>query len=287
VADSAVSASPDSACPVPKPAAVFLLRWIDGLGRAVVRFLQVAKAQVAFSLITLSVGLTRLGVASRVVRPLVRAQIHRAGWRLLPMTTFLAFALGLVIIGQTISLLTRVGIQGYAGTVMVSIVVRELGPLAIALLVLARVGTAYVIELGTARALGEVEALEALCIDPIHYLVVPRVVGLALSVFSLTVFFILLALASGYLFAFLQDVPLLPAEYFRQIASALTVEDFVLLGLKGLGFGGIIATFTCFQGLARPMRLEEVAGATTRAVVQSIVGCVLLDAVFISVYLVM
>lgn len=268
----------------PGPAASF--RWVDALGRAVVRFLRAAKAQIAFAIISLSIAFGKSGVASRVVRPLIRSQIHRAGWRLLPMTTFLAFALGLVIIGQTIALLTRVGIQSYVGVVMVSIVVRELGPLAVALLVLARVGTAYVIELGTARALGEVEALEALGIDPIHYLVVPRVVGLALSVFSLTVYFILAALASGYVFAFLQDVPLLPGEYFRQIAGALTAEDFVLLGLKTLGFGGVIATVTCFQGLAQPMRLEDVAGATTRAVVQSVVGCVLLDAAVIGVYLV-
>ena len=287
MADTVARANLEPAPFAPKSAAAFPLRWMEGVGQAAGRSLRAAKGQIAFVLITLSVGLGRFGVATRVVRPLIRSQILRAGWRLMPMTTFLAFALGLVIISQTISLLTQVGIQGYVGTVMVSIVVRELGPLAVALLILARVGTAYVIELGTARALGEVEALEALGIDPIHYLVVPRVVGLALSVFSLTVYFILLALASGYLFAFLQDVSLLPTEYFRQLADALTAEDFVVLGLKSLGFGGVIATFTCFQGLARPMRLEDVAGATTRAVVQSIVGCVLLDAVFIGVSLVM
>ena len=258
---------------------------MDALGRAVVRFLRAAKAQIAFAIISLSIAIAKSGVASRVVRPLIRSQIHRAGWQLLPVTTFLACALGLVIIGQTIALLTRVGIQSYVGAVMVSIVVRELGPLAVALLVLACVGTAYVIELGTARALGEVEALESLGIDPIHYLVVPRVVGLALSIFSLTVYFILAALVSGYLFAFLQDVPLLPVEYFRQIAGALTAKDFVLLGLKTVGFGGVIATVTCFHGLAQPMRLEEVAWATTRAVVQSVVGCGLLDAAFIGVHL--
>ena len=255
---------------------------MDGLGRAVLRVVRAAQAPIAFTLISLSVAFLKPGAAARVIRPLVRSQIYRAGWRLLPMTSFFALALGLVIIGETLALLTRVGIQDYAGVVMVSIVVRELGPLAVALLVLARVGTAYVIELGTARASGEVEALEAQGIDPIHYLVVPRVVGLALAVFSLTVYFILAALASGYGFAFLQDVPLLPAEYFRQLVRALTAADFVMLGLKTLGFGGVIAMFACFEGLARPIRLEDVSGATTRAVVQSLVGCALLDAVFVA-----
>jgi phospholipid/cholesterol/gamma-HCH transport system permease protein len=200
---------------------------------------------------------------------------------------FLALALGLVIIGQTVSLLSRVGATNYAGTIMVTVVVRELGPLITALLVLARIGTAIVIELGTARALGEVEALEALGIDPIHYLVLPRVAGLALSNFALTVYLILMALFSGYLFAFLQDVPLTPGEYFNQLASSLRWQDFALLGLKTCLFGSIIAVVTCYHGLARPLRIEEVAEATTRAVVETVVVCTLMDALFIVVYLLM
>ena len=203
------------------------------------------------------------------------------------MTSFLACALGLVIIGQMVALLSRVGAPSLAGTVMVTVVVRELGPLVAALLVLVRAGAAYVIELGTARAMGEVEALEALGIDPIHYLVIPRVIGLALSIFSLTVYFIIVTLISGYLFAFVQDVPLTPGDYFKQLAIALTWEDFALLALKTCSFGIVIAVVTCYQGLARPLRLEEVSGATTRAVVQSVIACVLLDVLFINVYLVM
>src|SRR5436853_729188 len=156
----------------------------------------------------------------------------RAGLRLLPMFLFMSGALGLVVIGQTVSWLTRVGAINYLGTVMVVVVFRELGPLLTALLVLGRIGAANVIELGTARAVGEVEALEALGIDPIHYLVMPRVIGMAISSFSLTVYLILISLVAGYLFAFVQDVPITPADYFVQLAGALTWLDFVLMGLK-------------------------------------------------------
>ena len=240
---------------------------------------------MAFALITLGVALTKANVARRLIYPLVYGQIYRAGLRLLPMVGFLALALGLVIIGQTVSLLTRVGAQNYAGTVMVTVVVRELGPLITALLVLARIGTANVVELGTARALGEVEALEALGIDPIHYLVVPRVIGIALAIFSLTIYLILGALVSGYLWAFLQDIPLRPYEYFDQLAGALHWEDFVLLFIKSVCFGVVIAIITSYQGLAQPLRLEEVPDASTRAVSQSVVSCILLDAFFIITYL--
>lgn len=240
----------------------------------------------AFALITLVVLFKKVRHSRHIVHPLIRSEIMRAGIRMLPMTGFLGIALGLVIIGQAVFLLNRTGFQNFAGTIMVTVVVRELGPLIAALLVLARVGTAIVIELGTSRALGEVEALEALGVDPIHFFVVPRVIGLALSIFSLTIYLILVALLSGYLFAFLQDIPLHPSDYFSQLANALTWQDFALLALKTSLFGSIIAVVTSFQGLAQPLRIKDVAAATTRAVAHSVVACVLIDALFIVIYLV-
>src|SRR5437588_118347 len=264
--------------PLPRSAANYL-------GRKLFRFLLTVQGLGAFSLITLGVLLTRFRSARQVIWPLLFRETSRAGLRLLPMFLFLSVALGLLVIGQTVSWLTRVGAINYLGTIMVIVVVRELGPLLTALLVLARIGTANVIELGTARAMGEVEALEALGIDPIHYLVVPRAIGMALGVFALTVYLILGALLSGYLWAFLQDVPLRPGDYFRQLAGALSGLDFALLALKTLAFGFIIAIVTCYHGLAQPLRLEEVSSATVRAVAQSVILCVLLDALFIIIYL--
>jgi phospholipid/cholesterol/gamma-HCH transport system permease protein len=255
-------------------------------GRKLIGLIEDIRGLGSLLLITVGVAMTKFNTARAVIHPLVRRQITRAGFRLLPMLAFLAFALGMVVIGQTVLILNRYGAQNYVGTVMVTVVVRELGPLLAALLVLARVGTANVIELGTARAMGEVEALEALGIDPIHYLVVPRVIGIAFSIFALTIYLILFALLSGYLFAFMQGVPLLPGEYFRQLANALLWQDFVLLLLKTISFGTFIAVVTCFEGLAQPLRLEAVSRATTSAVTKCIVGVVLLDAVFIIVYLV-
>ncbi|MBU6399174.1 MAG: ABC transporter permease [Verrucomicrobia bacterium] len=254
---------------------------LNFIGRKLLRLAETIHGLGAFALITLGVTLTKFNVAAKVIHPLVRVHIHRAGVRLLPIISFLSCALGFAVIGQTVALLNRVGARGFTGTIMVTVVVRELGPIITALLVLARVGTATVIELGTARAMGEVEALEALGIDPIHYLVVPRVIGLALSIFSLTVYLILITLFSGYLFAFLQDVPLPPGDYLSQLAAAMRWDDFVLLTLKTVLFGAIIATVSCYEGLAKPLRLEEVSAATTRAVVQCIELVVLLDALFI------
>src|SRR3989441_5283993 len=255
------------------------------LGRKVFRFLLTVQGWGAFSLIPLGVLLTGFRSARQVIWPLLFRETSRAGLRLLPMFLFLSVALGLLVIGQTVSWLTRVGAINYLGTIMVVVVVRELGPLLTALVALARIGTANVVELGTARAMGEVEALEALGIDPVHYLVAPRVTGMAIAVFALTVYLILGALISGYLWAFIQDVPLRPGEYFRQLAGALSGLDFALLATKTCAFGSVIALVTCYHGLAQPLRLDEVSSATVLAVAQSIIACVMLDAVFIVIYL--
>lgn len=259
--------------------------YLNIVGRNVLRLIETTRGLGAFFLIILGTTITKLGTARAVVRPLIRRQIFESGLKMLPMVAFLGIALGFVIVGQTVALLNRVGAQEYAGPVMVAVVVRELGPLITALIVLARIGTAMVIELGMARASGEVEALEALAIDPIHLLVMPRVIGLAVSIFSLTIYLILMALVSGYLFVIVQNVPLNLNMYADQIASALTWQDFVLVGLKTLAFGAIIAVVTCYQGLAQPLKMEQVGEATSRAVVNGTMGCVMVDAVFIILFL--
>lgn len=268
-----------------EPAVSLWGRYTETTGVAILRSFRILQELLAFAMIALGVTATRFNAGRPVVRPLLYQQIWACGVRLLPMIGLLAFALGLVIIGQTVALLTQVGAQEYIGLVMVTVVFRELGPLLTAIIVLARAGTATVVELGTVRALGEVEALESLGIDPIHYLVMPRLIALSVSVFCLTTYAVLIAIGSGWLFAFLQDVPLTIGAYFAQIGDALHWQDFLLLALKTIFFGIVIAVVNCYHGLARPLKVEEVSHVTTRAVVESVIGCVLIDALFIVGYL--
>src|SRR5215469_11416906 len=152
--------------------------YTDYLGQQIFLLLLTIQGLAAFAMITLGVILKKSGVARGVIQPRVRQELNRAGTTLLPMFIFVALGLGFVVIGQTLSMLAKVGATAYLGSTMVNVVVRELGPLLTAMLVLARVGTANVIELGMARAQGEVEALESMDIDPVHYLIMPRVIGM-------------------------------------------------------------------------------------------------------------
>ena len=258
----------------------------DYLGRKLFLFLMTLQGLGAFALITLGVMLRKRGVAGNLMQPRIRQEIRRSGVALLPMFFFLALGLGFLVVGQTVAALSKLGEMSYLGTTVVVVVVRELGPLVTAMMLLARVGTANVIELATSRALGEVEVLEALGIDPIHYLIVPRVAGMMAAMFALTIYLILGALVSGYLFTFLQNVPLEPADYCRQLAAALSPLDFVFLVLKTLLLGFVIAIVTCYHGLAQPLQLDEVSQVTVRAVTQGVLVPIFIDAVFIVVYLV-
>ena len=114
---------------------------------------------------------------------------------------------------------------------------------------------------------------------------VPRVVGFAAAVVSLTAYLILISLGSGYVFAYARGLKASPMEFFTAIAGAMTAMDFPLLVLKTLLFGALTGWVICYQGLARPMTLEEVGPATTRTVAVCVVGCLMLDALFITVYL--
>ena len=107
---------------------------------------------------------------------------------------------------------------------------------------------------------------------------------MAAGVFSLTVYLIIGALASGYLFAFLQNVPLNGATC-QALAGALNWLDFALLALKTIAFGFFIAIVTCYHGLAQPLRVDDVSRVAVRAVSQGVIVCVLIDALFILLYI--
>lgn len=248
-------------------------------------FFNTIRGVAAFTLISLGVLINKFNKGTCIIHPMIRQQARRCGIDLLPLIVFISLAIGFLVIGQTVAILSRFGVKDLIGVLMVSVVIRELGPLAAAFIILGKVGTAIVIELATSRAMGEVETLETLGIDPVHYFVVPRIVGIIAGTISLTVYLVIGGILSGYLFAFLQEVPIHPSEYFRQIADALSYVDFIIIFIKGAGFGLLISVIACYHGLAKPINLAMISKVTTSAILQSIIGCVILDALIIIVYL--
>jgi phospholipid/cholesterol/gamma-HCH transport system permease protein len=207
-------------------------------------------------------------------RPAIGEFVWRYGVRQLPIIALLGAVLGVLVVGQAVSLLRQVGAQHFVGTIMVTVVMRELGPLLTAFVLAARAGTATVVELSLA---GDRRVRE---------LVAPRLKAFMVATVCLTVYLIFIALATGYLVAFLQGVPLRLTAYCEELADAMHWMDFVLVAVKAALFGVVVAVVSCFHGMEQRRQLEELAQATTRAVVESLACCLALDAVFLAGYLV-
>ena len=159
-------------------------------GRKTARFWSIAAAALWQS--------CRLLTWRRTVRAEFLHQCHQVGTRALPFITLTALIAGLGIVFETIYWLKVFGQSGFAGSLLVMVLVREIAPLLVALIVIGRSVSVIMIELGIMQAEGQIRMLDAQGIDPFIYLLVPRVMAVSVCMFSLTIVFTVVTLAAGF-----------------------------------------------------------------------------------------
>jgi phospholipid/cholesterol/gamma-HCH transport system permease protein len=254
---------------------------VAAIGRSGARRLSVLGGLARFALGTFRAA-SRLTRAGRWVtlRVLVN-QVRFTALQAIGLVTFLAAILSFLVISQAIRQLGRVGATDYIGTVVVVAVIRELGPLLTALIVVSRSGTAIAAEMATNRVMGEVTALEAMGIDPYIYLVLPRMLGAVVSVAALMILFDGIALASGFLAAAASGMHF--SRYSAIVLATLSAKDVWLTLAKGLVFGAAVALFPSYHGLAVRAGPTEIPQAVTRGVVATIVAVFVSSAIFVVV----
>ncbi|MCB0414247.1 MAG: ABC transporter permease [Bdellovibrionales bacterium] len=206
----------------------------------------------------------------RTVFSVISAQIYFTGWQALPLITVLSVASGSIVIMQSSMQLSLLGGTDMIGNLMVAIIVREVAPLLTALIVIARSGTAVASELGTLKVNREIEAFEVMGINPLSYIVFPRLVGGVISVICLSFYFIIIALLGGFLLTkAMNDLSL--SFYFTSLSRAFESSDVLLFLLKNTFSGFIIFLVCSYQGLSVKRSPNEVPQVTTKAVVNSII----------------
>jgi phospholipid/cholesterol/gamma-HCH transport system permease protein len=212
----------------------------------------------------------------RSIFSVVSAQIYFTGFQALPLISVLALASGSIVILQSSTNLSLLGGGAILGDLMVAIIVRELAPLLTALIVIARSGTAVASEIGNMRVNREIEALEAMGIHPLSYVVFPRLIGGVVSVVCLAVYFVLVACLGAYLLtSLLHDLPF--SFYGEALARAFSSADVGLFVLKNTFSGLIIFMISCYQGFLVKQSPHEVPQVTTKAVVNSVIYVVLFN----------
>ena len=186
--------------------------------------------------------------------------------------------IGTLIIAYIIEVLNADA--GLAVKMLLWVVLREVGPLIAAVLVIQRSGTAVATELALREISGEIASLRRMRIDPYDYLVVPRVVGMALANAALTLYVQLIAVGGGMFLASLTiDVPF--DEMLSNFFLLAQPSDLVYSLIKSLMFGAAIAVVACYHGLhPRGRSINAVPQAAIRAVTEGLLLVMLLNVVF-------
>lgn len=206
-------------------------------------------------------------------------QIRFTAVQALPLLTMIALLIGVTVIVQASAQALRFGFADTLGKILVTVVVRELGPLLTAIIVIGRSGTAIAAELATDGVLGETEAMESMGVEPLQYLVIPRVVGAAISVVLLVIYFDTVTLIGGALVATaLADVSL--PEYLAALSGALQPLDVWITIAKGAIFGAGIATLCSYEGLVGGRKPTDIPQCVTRGVVSSLVFVFTVSVIF-------
>jgi phospholipid/cholesterol/gamma-HCH transport system permease protein len=199
------------------------------------------------------------------------------------IVAFISLALGALIIVQGNSILPRFGQGKLLYTLLIIVITRELGPLLTAFIIIARSGTAIATELGNMVISHEIEAYVAVGINPIAYLVVPRFLGVTVSMVLLTVYFNFFGLFGSFLLS--QLVARIPFhDYVVNLLAALTPADILSSLVKSVVFGLIISFVAVYQGFRVKVASTEVPQMAIKAVGQGFVLCILADAVITLIY---
>jgi phospholipid/cholesterol/gamma-HCH transport system permease protein len=170
----------------------------------------------------------------------------------------------------------------YIGSVIMRSVIIELGPVLTALVVGGRVGASIAAELGTMRVTEQIDALSAMAINPVRYLVVPRVVSAIVMLPVLTVFANAIAIFGGFVVS-VTTVGVTPHVYVSGLKDFFYMKDLMSGLIKAVFFGGIIGWMGCYHGFRTEGGAEGVGLATTRAVVSSCVLVLIVDYVLANV----
>jgi len=205
-------------------------------------------------------------------------QILFTGVEALVIISILALALGAIIIVQGSTLLRSFGQNQLMYSILVVVITRELGPVLTAFVIISRSGTAIATELATMVISSEVQAYIAFGVNPITYLVVPRIIGVVVATFVLSIYFSLFGLLGSWLPASLVT-PLSFNDYIEGLLGALKAQDLLISLIKAFVFGAIVALISTFQGFSVNRSTTEIPTAGIRAVGASVVWVIVSDAI--------
>jgi len=205
-------------------------------------------------------------------------QFFEIGNASLLMVCILSFFIGGVLSLQIGPFMADKGLTGYLGGIVGYAHARELAPIMMAILIAGRIGSAMAAEIGSMSVYQEIDALRTMNINPIHYLVLPRMVAIAIALPMLVVISILVGWFGGAVVAAVNThIGISYQGFFADLRNVVQVKDVVNGVFKSFCFALIIGIVSCHQGLVTIGGPRGIGRSVTKAVVNSIVLIVLFD----------
>jgi phospholipid/cholesterol/gamma-HCH transport system permease protein len=210
-------------------------------------------------------------------------QMVLIGVRALPMASLTAFSIGLTLAMQAAGQLKRMGASAYVPDLVILSLLRELGPLLIAVIVIGRSGSAVTAELGTMKVSEEIEALQVMAINPIRFLIVPRFLAMLIMLPALTVFGSYVGMVGGWTICH-WALDYNTAAYIARAVSRAHVWDLNSGMIKSFVFAWLVITIACHMGLRVEGGAEGVGQATTGSVVWSLLIVLIANALLTALF---
>src|ERR1700733_4181169 len=213
-------------------------------------------------------------------------QFFEIGNASLMMVCILSFFIGSVIALLTGPVLAERGIPNSVGGLVGIAMCKELAPVMMSILIAGRIGSAMAAEIGSMRVYEEIDALRTMNINPIHYLVLPRIIAIAIALPMLVVFSILVGWFGGAVVAEMNNHMAIPFQsFFSDLRDVVAIKDVANGVFKSFCFALIIGAVSCHQGLVTIGGPRGIGRSVTKAVVNSIVLIVIFDYVLTRVLL--
>jgi len=211
-------------------------------------------------------------------RDKVFEQFFEIGNASLLMVCILSFFIGGVIALQTGPVLVGRGLASAVGGVVGISICKELAPIMMSILIAGRIGSAMAAEIGSMRVYQEIDALRTMNINPIHYLVLPRLVAIAVALPLLVIFAILVGwLGGAFVSSANNRIDISFASFFSTLADVVELKDVMNGVFKSFIFAWVVGVVSCHQGLITIGGPRGIGRSVTKAVVNSIVLIVILD----------
>ncbi|HXM91631.1 MAG TPA: ABC transporter permease [Candidatus Dormibacteraeota bacterium] len=211
------------------------------------------------------------------------SQALDVGVRALPILSLITFFIGLILALQSAYELRKFGAISFVASAVAISMTRELGPLITAIVVIGRSGSAFAAEIGTMKVTEEIDALETMAVNPIHFLVTPKFLAMIIMLPCLTIWANAMGVMGGALFGVAQ-ADFTFVRYIQASVDALFLRDIVSGLVKSVMFGVTITAVGCHEGLVTGAGPEQVGRSTTRAVVMSIFLVVVVDLIFTALF---